>query len=215
MDEAFLSLDKEKQDRILDAAFQEFAEKGYKRASTNQIAKAAGIGKGTLFYYFKNKQNLFYDLIDVAFNIADDTYLSQINFEETDFFERLRQASELKWEVYRKQQYALSFMAQVFMNINDYQLPDKLLEKRQQAEAVWGSVLTKNIDFSKFREDIPQEKTFNYIRWTIEGYRTELEQTVKMSGLGVLTNESLEDYYEEFYDHLDTLKMIYYKKEFR
>ncbi|GAB2490083.1 hypothetical protein GCM10008929_13060 [Alkalibacterium psychrotolerans] len=147
--------------------------------------------------------------------IADETYLSQINFEETDFFERLRQASELKWEVYRKQQYALSFMAQVFMNINDYQLPDKLLEKRQQAEAVWGSVLTKNIDFSKFREDIPQEKTFNYIRWTIEGYRTELEQTVKMSGLGVLTNESLEDYYEEFYDHLDTLKMIYYKEEFR
>ncbi|GAB2497270.1 hypothetical protein GCM10008929_17930 [Alkalibacterium psychrotolerans] len=71
MDEAFLSLDKEKQDRILDAAFQEFAEKGYEQASTNQIAKAAGIGKGTLFYYFKNKQNLFYDLIDVAFNIAD------------------------------------------------------------------------------------------------------------------------------------------------
>ncbi|MCC5890151.1 MAG: TetR/AcrR family transcriptional regulator [Alkalibacterium sp.] len=215
MNDAFKSLDREKQNRILDAGFQEFAEKGYKQASTNQIAKAAGIGKGTLFYYFKNKQSLFHDLIEEAFNIADETYLSQINFEETDFFERLRESSELKMEVYRKQEHALTFMAQVFMHMNEYKLPERLLEKRKQAEEIWGSVLTKNIDFSKFRDDIPQEKTFNYIRWTIEGYRMELEQRIKLQGLSALSNVKLEPYYEEFYDHLDTLKMIYYKEEFR
>lgn len=215
MNEAFQSLDRDKQNRILNAAFKEFAEKGYKQASTNQIAKEAGIGKGTLFYYFKNKKNLFHDLIEEAFRIADESYLSQINFEETDFFERLREASELKWAVYQKHQYALSFMAQVLMNMSEYNLPKRLVQMKMQAEDIWGSVLTKNIDFTKFRDDIPHDKTFNYIRWTIEGYRTELEQQFKLQGLGVLTSERLNDYSEDFYDHLNTLKMIYYKKDYQ
>lgn len=211
MNEAFKSLDSDKRERILNAAFQEFSEKGYKQASTNHIAKSAGIGKGTLFYYFRNKQNLFHELIEEAFKIADEGYLSQINFEQTDFFERLKETSELKWAVYQKHQHALSFMAHVFMNIGDYALPENLLEKRKQAEVVWGSVLTKNIDFSKFREDIPQEKSFNYIRWTIEGYRTELEQRIKIETIGPITNQKMEKHYEEFYEHLNTLKKIYYK----
>ncbi|MER2064628.1 MAG: helix-turn-helix domain-containing protein, partial [Alkalibacterium sp.] len=64
MDAAFLSLDKSKQEKILNAAFQEFSDKGYQQASTNRIAKQAGIGKGTLFYYFGNKEKLFQYLIN-------------------------------------------------------------------------------------------------------------------------------------------------------
>lgn len=213
MNDAFKSLDSGKQTRILDAAYQEFSEKGYKRASTNKIAKEAGIGKGTLFYYFKNKKGLFYELVEEAFQITNDHFLSKVDFSETDFFNRLRQTSELKWAVYQEHPFALSFMAQVFINMDEYDLPEKLSLKRQTAEETWGTILTENIDFSKFREDIPQETSFNFIRWTIEGYRAELEQRVKMMGIESFNNEAFTPYYDEFYTYLDTLRKIYYKQE--
>lgn len=213
MDEAFKAIDKDKQERILDAAYKEFSEKGYKQASTNQIAKDAEIGKGTLFYYFTSKEELFLDLIEEAFKIADEQYLSKVNFDETDFFNRLRQTSELKWSVYQKYPFALNFMAQVFINMDEYELPERLVSKRKKAEKTWGNILTKNIDFTKFRDDLPHEMSFNFIRWTIEGYRAELEQNFKLQGLERLSDQALVPYYEEFYSYLDALKVIYYKSK--
>lgn len=105
-------------------------------------------------------------------------------------------------------------MAKVFIHIEDYNLPEELMVKRQTAEENWGKILTENIDFSKFREDLPKETTFNFIRWTIEGYRTELEQRIKMQGLKNLDNQSFDPYYKEFYDYLDILKRIYYKPDY-
>lgn len=62
----FLNLDSEKQNRILNAAINEFAEKGYENASTNEIVKDAGISKGLLFHYFKIRSNYFYFYMIIA-----------------------------------------------------------------------------------------------------------------------------------------------------
>jgi len=45
--------------RILQAAAQVFAEKGYARATTRALAAAADVNEVTLFRHFGNKQNLF------------------------------------------------------------------------------------------------------------------------------------------------------------
>ena len=43
----------------MDAATAEFVEKGYDEASVNQIIAAAGISKGSFYYYFEDKTDLF------------------------------------------------------------------------------------------------------------------------------------------------------------
>ena len=45
--------------RILDAAFKTFLERGYDRASTLEIATQAKVSKRELYAYFKNKEALF------------------------------------------------------------------------------------------------------------------------------------------------------------
>ena len=45
---------------ILRAATQVFAEQGYQAATMDAIAERAGIGKGTLYEYFRDKQDLFF-----------------------------------------------------------------------------------------------------------------------------------------------------------
>lgn len=67
----FRQLDSEKAQRIIDAAVSEFAEKGYEAANTNRIAKAAEISVGSLFQYFKTKENLFRYVIHLGAGIIE------------------------------------------------------------------------------------------------------------------------------------------------
>ena len=50
---------RERRAEILDAAFQEFSEKGYSGASMEAIARRARASKETLYAWFENKENLF------------------------------------------------------------------------------------------------------------------------------------------------------------
>lgn len=52
--------------RILDAAAQVFAEKGFSRATMDDIAKKIGVSKGALYLYFKSKEQLFEELCRTA-----------------------------------------------------------------------------------------------------------------------------------------------------
>lgn len=49
---------------ILKAATRVFAEQGYEAATVDAIAQRAGIGKGTVYEYFKDKQELFFAVFD-------------------------------------------------------------------------------------------------------------------------------------------------------
>lgn len=52
MNDRFYELPEEKQLAIFNASKEVFGENDYKRASTDLIAKKAGISKGMLFYYW-------------------------------------------------------------------------------------------------------------------------------------------------------------------
>ena len=49
--------------KILQAARQVMAQKGFTRATTSEIAKAAGVAEGTIFRYFKTKKDILLSLI--------------------------------------------------------------------------------------------------------------------------------------------------------
>ena len=48
----------EKEDRLLDTAYQLFTEKGIKETSVQDIVDNANVAKGTFYLYFKNKYEL-------------------------------------------------------------------------------------------------------------------------------------------------------------
>ncbi len=48
----------EKQSRIVRAAIEMFAEKGYAASSTSEIAQRAGVAEGTIFRHYKTKKDL-------------------------------------------------------------------------------------------------------------------------------------------------------------
>lgn len=62
-DEGAAGQDPRKRKQIMEGARAVFLEKGFDAASMNDIARAAGVSKGTLYVYFENKERLFVELI--------------------------------------------------------------------------------------------------------------------------------------------------------
>jgi len=52
-----------KQKKIIAAAIEIFAEKGYAATSTNEIAKKAGVAEGTIFRHYKTKKDLLLSIV--------------------------------------------------------------------------------------------------------------------------------------------------------
>ncbi len=54
----------EKRQRIIGVAMELFAEKGYESVSTNEIARLAKVGKGTIYTYFSSKEEIMRAVVD-------------------------------------------------------------------------------------------------------------------------------------------------------
>jgi TetR/AcrR family transcriptional regulator, repressor of fatR-cypB operon len=85
----------DKRRRLLDAALKMFAERGYHGVAVPEVAAAAGVGTGTLYHYFANKQELVNELYrDAKFRLRShlldglqDPDLDKLGAGEAWFFE--------------------------------------------------------------------------------------------------------------------------------
>ena len=57
------NLETERIAHIMTVALKEFAENNYTKSSYNRIIKNCGMSKGTMYYYFESKQDLFMTLL--------------------------------------------------------------------------------------------------------------------------------------------------------
>jgi len=59
--------------QIITAAASLFAEKGFHRTTTRDIAEAADVSEGTLYNYFDSKDDLLLDIMDMLDDLPSDT----------------------------------------------------------------------------------------------------------------------------------------------
>jgi len=68
-----------KENNIIDAAIQVLAGTGFQKAKMDDIAKAAGITKVTLYSYFESKENLYLAIIYRAFQALTEVFYATID----------------------------------------------------------------------------------------------------------------------------------------
>lgn len=56
-------------DQILEAAEKLFAQKGFYSTTVGEIAEKAGIAKGTIYLYFRDKRDLFFSVLESKLDI--------------------------------------------------------------------------------------------------------------------------------------------------
>jgi AcrR family transcriptional regulator len=58
----------ERKDQILDAASEVFADKGFSETRMDDIVKKSGLSKGTLYWYFKSKDEIIINIFERLFS---------------------------------------------------------------------------------------------------------------------------------------------------
>ncbi|SQI38504.1 Potential acrAB operon repressor [Leminorella richardii] len=81
----------ETRQHILDAAIQEFSRRGVTSTSLNDIALAAGVTRGAIYWHFKNKVDIFIAMWAQVESSIDDEALRYRNEFSSDPIRALRQ----------------------------------------------------------------------------------------------------------------------------
>ncbi len=85
----FFSLPEEKRSLILAEALKEFADHPLEQASLSHMVTRLQIAKGSMYQYFKNKQDLYGYVLQLCYEKKRE-YLKEVFTKERDFFSLVR-----------------------------------------------------------------------------------------------------------------------------
>ena len=88
---------------VLDAAGRIFAVLGYSATNVEEIAKEAGMAKGTIYLYFKSKEEIFAEVLGRDLQALTDRTIEAMSAEEM-FSGRVRIFLDLRLEYLRSKQ---------------------------------------------------------------------------------------------------------------
>jgi AcrR family transcriptional regulator len=71
--------------KIIEAAMRLYAEKGYYQASAREVAREAGVSPATFYFYFRNKRELFAEMILFVIDDFKNATRAEIEREENVF----------------------------------------------------------------------------------------------------------------------------------
>ena len=206
MAQTFSDLSQEKQRQILDAAAEVFAEEDYKRASTDDIAARAGISKGLLFYYFKNKQSLYLYVADHLRSLVERHLERGALAEITDFFDMLDYGAEEKLLLFRRQPWILALALRLYY-ATDKDVVSSLRQRfMEMLDEMW-DVYFSHIDREKFRPGIEPRLVLDQLIYLIDGYIHQQMMRSKRVNMDALM--------AEYALWRDMLRQYAYKEEYQ
>lgn len=203
----FLNMEQEKQDRIINAATKEFAEKGFLNASTNEIVKQAGISKGSLFHYFTNKKELYLFLYDYYLELLVKDLFGQMDLDEGDIFIKYRSIAWHKFELMKKHPEMFDFVRSGY---EEAATEVKLELEKRNKDMIADSYtkLASTIDIEKFKDGVEVHKAIQIIFWTLEGFANQKQEQTKNVPLDQLDVEEL---LTEMDSYIEMLRLAFYK----
>ena len=184
MNEKFFDLKKEKQDRMINAALKLFAENGYRRASTDDMVREAGISKGLLFHYFGSKLGLYEFVYDYSVKFLTMELSSVLHQEETDCFVLRGQIEQAKAAVMKNFPYVQLFLYRASKE-DETEALTAITEKRQQLRELYDSMYS-HVDESSVAGGSP-DRIRRMTDYTLNGLLEDLLRTNSFSPEGYLT----------------------------
>lgn len=113
-----------KEQAMLHAAMQLFAQSGYRETKTADVVTAAGVSKGLLFHYFNNKAGVYEACYDTAATFFYTMIDHSIWTESQDLTAMVVNATKYKMEIQLKYPIEFGFLMRAYTEMN--QLPEPL-----------------------------------------------------------------------------------------
>ena len=182
-----------REQEIVAAAATVFKEKGYHQATIEDIARAVGMLKGSLYYYIKSKQELLYKVLSAPSRTATER-LEEIRYADLPAREKIRQAIHALVTHYDSN-YPDIF---VFLGEQLHHMPEELRQETGKAqgyyERLWREIIQEGVASGEFRPDLdPKIVSFAMLgmcgwmhRWYAKDGQFSAEEIAKMFSAIVL-----------------------------
>ncbi len=144
--------DGDKRRRILDAAVQVFAARGFYNARVSDIAREAGVADGTIYLYFKNKDDLLINLFEDRMEGIVARF-REVIAEAPRAPERLRKLIELHLELVAEEP-TLAEVLTVELRQSSKFMREYRAPKFQEYLDVFRSVIESGVNSGELRADI-------------------------------------------------------------
>ena len=156
------SIDETLKARILDVSKKEFATHGYENASYNKIIQKIGISKGSMYYYFENKEDLFITCFLDAFAHATGIFgfdYASFSFgdDEEAYWNSIKKISSKQWNDVLQHPLLMSLMRQLVSLGTDHSIFRKL-NAECEGLSEYGdiiSILEHGVQIGAIRDDVP------------------------------------------------------------
>lgn len=203
--EKFLALPEEKRKGIIDAGLSTFGRVGYKKASVNDIATAAGISKAMIFHYFGSKKQMYLYLMQYACDRIIEAFTSEmLPKTQTDFFDRILVGMMIKLQVLKAHPSFLQFLMSVYYE-TDPEVAQEIADFLKYSERFRGELTLTDIDREKFKPGVEPELVLKILVKCAEGY---------VSTPQVPTTLDVEQLVEEFRAIIKVMRNNFYKEAY-
>ena len=142
----------DKRERILDAAVRVFAERGFFHSRVNDVADAAGVAGGTIYLYFKNKDDLLISLFEDRMQIILDELRTELA-AQPDPLSRLKRFIQLHLELVERDP-ALADVLSVELRQSSKFVREYKAHKFNEFLSVAEDILSDGVEAGVFRSDL-------------------------------------------------------------
>ena len=205
MNEKFHALPAEKRQRIISAGFYVFSQNSYKKSSMNEIAQQAQISKSLLFFYFRNKRELYLSLWDTACALTMKYLTAYRCYEPGDLFQMMERGMEAKLTLMEKYPYMANFAVRAFFE-KDAQVASEVQSRYRAAFSQKATKALAQVDPKDFVPGLDLEMMYRQMFLASEGYLWEMLQKGEVDW---------EKVRQDFARLLEFWKTTYYRKEKR
>lgn len=202
----FENLPEERREAIVSAAVETFGKNDYKSASTETIARRAGISKGLLFFYFKNKKELYLYLMEHLMDRVSQLVVDDAFYEVDDFFELMIYAAKSKRKVFERFPYLMEFSVRAFYPEHK-DVKDTMDGWTQRQIDLMFTTYFKNVRFDRFRDDVDPRYVLDLLIWMADGYMHQQRALHRRIDMDALMSE--------MYRWCDVLRPYAYKEEYQ
>jgi AcrR family transcriptional regulator len=164
----FMLYSQDKKAQILESADSLFHRFGYAKTSLDDIAKEAGMGKGTIYYYFESKEEIFLSVVNQYAERYEKVMKDSVE-AATDFIEKFTIFISLPVKLVYKH----APLADALKNLPEnylQKLQDFRQEHKQNMINLLDQIIKEGLERGAITEVIPPEKIVSIIfDWILMG----------------------------------------------
>ena len=152
----FANLDLDTRHRILETAAEEFASRGFEGVSLNQLIDRLGMSKGSFYYYFDDKADLFTTVADLAWAIVLPVeQLDLETFNADTFWPSLEALMQEARSRIRANPWLVGFTRMMYDPPEIAGVRESLAEKFDEARQWQAELIRRGQTLGAVRDDLP------------------------------------------------------------